>query len=106
MGVQRRRPKSNLQNTNLHQVRPTLEGLETRVVPYTSTGNAWPHPQLVTVSFVPDGTNLGGVSSNLFSVFNSRFGTAVTWQNVIFKAAQSWAAQTNINFAIVPDNGS
>jgi hypothetical protein len=88
------------------QFHPQLEGLETRVVPYTTSGNMWPNPQLITVSFVPDGTNLGGQSSNLFSVFNNKFGSASTWENQILKAAQQWAVQTNINFAVIADNGT
>jgi hypothetical protein len=80
-------------------------------VPYTTTGNAWPSPQLVTISFMPDGTILGSngsgyIYSNLFSVFNAHFGSAAKWQNQILKAAQVWAQQTNVNFAVVPDNGS
>jgi hypothetical protein len=87
-----------------------LEALESRVVPYATTGNAWPSPQLITISFVPDGTIISTsgtslVGSNLFSKFNTRFGSPATWQNVILKAAQGWAAQTNINFAVVPDDG-
>ena len=35
-----------------------LETLESRIVPYTNSGYLWPHPQLVTISFVPDGTVL------------------------------------------------
>jgi hypothetical protein len=92
--------------------RPTLalEILESRVVPYALTGNAWPSPQLITISFMPDGTTISTngtqlVGSNLFSKFNAKFGSAATWENVILKAAQSWAAQTNINFAVVPDDG-
>jgi hypothetical protein len=74
------------------------------------TGNAWPNPQLVTLSFVPDGTvlgtdNNGTITSNLFATFNAKFGSAATWENVILKAAQSWAAQTNLNFAVIADNG-
>ena len=88
------------------RARPHLEGLETRVVPYTTSGNLWPSSQLVTISFMPDGTNLGGVSSNLFSTFNAKFGSAATWQNVILKAAQQWAQQTNLNFAVVADSGA
>jgi predicted Zn-dependent protease len=89
---------------------PTLETLESRLVPYAVTGNSWPHPQLVTISFVPDGTLIaagsnGNIYSNLFSTFNARWSTA-TWQKVILKAAQSWAQQTNVNFALVPDNGA
>jgi hypothetical protein len=91
--------------------RPGVEALESRLVPYNATGNAWPHPQLITISFVPDGTVLaansqGYVTSSLFSKFNAKFGNAATWENIILKAAQTWAAQTNINFAVVNDDGS
>ena len=82
-----------------------LEELESRVVPYTLSGNAWPNPQLITISFEPDGTGLGGVSSNLFATFNAKWSTS-TWENQILKAAQAWAQQTNINFAVIPDSGA
>src|SRR5262249_32809614 len=65
-----------------------VEGLETRLVPYSVSGNAWPHPELVTLSFVPDGTNLGGVTSNLQSAFTNKFGSVARWQNEILRAAQ------------------
>jgi hypothetical protein len=86
--------------------RPLLEPLESRVVLYTATGNLWPNPQLITISFMPDGTNLSGYSNNLNATLNARFGSAAAWQNIFLKAAQSWAVQTNINFAVVPDNGT
>jgi hypothetical protein len=82
-----------------------LETLEMRLVPYSASGNAWPHPQLVTISFVPDGTNLGGVSSNLFATFNPRWATSV-WENQILRAAQVWAQQANLNFTVVADSGA
>jgi hypothetical protein len=85
---------------------PRLEELESRIVPYALSGDAWPNPQLITLSFVPDGTNLGGATSNLFSVFNAKFGSASVWQNQILKAAQAWAQQTNINFTVVSDSGA
>jgi hypothetical protein len=97
----RRSPRS-IQNL---RALPRLEELETRVVPYTLSGNAWPNPQLITLSFVPDGTNLGGVYSNLFATFNAKWATS-TWENQILKAAQTWAQQTNINFAVVSDSGA
>jgi hypothetical protein len=85
---------------------PAVEGLETRVVLYSATGSAWPNPQLITISFMPDGTNLGGgVSSNLQSTFNSKSSLG-NWENVILQAAQTWAQQTNINFEVVPDDGA
>jgi hypothetical protein len=92
------------------RVCPRLEGLESRVVPYATTGNAWPNPQLITISFVPDGTivgtsNGGYVYSNLFATFNAKFGSPARWENIILQAAQTWAQQANINIAVVPDSG-
>jgi hypothetical protein len=88
------------------QARPQLEALESRLLLYSVSGDAWPHPQLIRLSFEPDGTNLGGATSNFFAAFNAKFGSAATWENQILKAAQVWAQQTNINFTVVPDNGS
>src|SRR3954465_15071167 len=78
--------------------RPRLEYLESRLAPYSASGNAWPTPQLVTISFVPDGTPVSTsgsttLASNLFAKFNARFGSASAWQNLILKAAQTWAQQ-------------
>ncbi len=90
-----------------NRVRPTVEGLESRVVLYSASGNMWPNPQLITISFMPDGTNLGGgVSSNLVSSFNSKASLDGKWESIILQAAQTWAQQTNINFAVVPDDGA
>src|SRR5262249_38274646 len=92
----------------LPQAPPALRCLETRVVPYATTGNLWPSAQVVTISFVPDGTALaegdgGPITSNMFSAFNAMFRTSVAanWENIILKAAQTWAAQTNINFSVI-----
>ncbi|HLJ96511.1 MAG TPA: Ig-like domain-containing protein [Gemmataceae bacterium] len=88
------------------RARLEVEGLESRLVPYSVSGNAWPHAELVTLSFMPDGTNLGGVTSNLFQTFNQKFGSASAWQTTILKAAQVWAQQTNLNFSVVADSGA
>jgi hypothetical protein len=82
-----------------------LEPLESRMLLYSASGNAWPNPTVITISFMPDGTNLGGVKSNLFAAFNSKPKLAGQWQNQILRAAQVWAQQTNINFVVVPDDG-
>ena len=84
---------------------PVLEDLESRVVLYSASGNAWPNPMAITISFMPDGTSLGAVSSNLFSSFNSK-PSLNGWQNVIIQAAQAWAQQTNINLTVIPDDGA
>jgi hypothetical protein len=91
-----------------HKVRPCLESLESRVVLYSATGNLWPNPQVITISFMPDGTNVGGtVPSNLSAVFNKQPKlVAANWQSQILRAAQVWAQQTNINFVVVPDSGN
>jgi hypothetical protein len=90
--------------------RPCLEQLESRIVPYNVTGNAWPNPQLITISFVPDGTLIGynqngPIYSTLFQDFNARFGSPAAWQKPIELAAQAWADATNINFSVVGDDG-
>jgi hypothetical protein len=101
-----RRSATSVASRSALKARPCLESLESRLVLYSTSGNLWPNPQLITISFMPDGTNLGGVGSNLFSTFNGNSKLNGQWQNIILKAAQSWAQQTNINFAFVPDNGA
>jgi hypothetical protein len=89
----------------------SVEGLEERIVPFALTGNAWPHPNYVTISFVPDGTIVGSAGSqpaysNLFATLNARFGSPSIWEPQILLAAQNWAAQTNLNLQVVSDNGT
>lgn len=84
----------------------SIESLETRLVLYAATGNAWPTSQIITISFQPDGTNLGGVNSDLFKEFNSNPNLAGRWQTEILRAAQTWSEVTNINFVLVTDNGT
>jgi Bacterial Ig-like domain/Matrixin len=73
---------------------------------YSATGNAWMNPEVITISFMPDGTNLGGPVSNLQSTFNKNANLAGKWEQQFLQAAQAWAAQTNINFVVVPDDGA
>src|SRR5260370_12528728 len=87
-----------------------LEELESRITPYVTSGGAWVTAQLVTISFVPDGTLLGydGLGHHLTSTLFQDFaglGSTSTWQTQILKAAQVWAQQTNINFSVVSDDG-
>ncbi len=83
--------------------RPTLEGLEDRDL-LATWGMAWPNPQHVTVSFVPDGTAIGSAQSNLFQALNSQAPTSV-WETTILQAIKTWAANTNISIALVNDGG-
>jgi len=85
---------------------PRVEPLESRAVPYAASGNLWPHPELITLSFEPDGTDLGGRASNLVATFGADFGPASAWQNAVLGAAQTWAQQAAINFTVVSDSGA
>ena len=76
------------------------------MVLYSATGNAWMNPEVITISFMPDGTNMGGPVSNLQSTFNSNADLAGRWEQQFLQAAQTWAQQTNINFVVVPDDGA
>src|SRR5438034_10339081 len=78
------------------RARLAVEQLESRLVPYSVSGNAWPHPEMVTISFVPDGTVLGQsvngpINSNLFVTFNKWFGSDSHWTTFIFKAVHARA---------------
>jgi hypothetical protein len=80
-----------------------LERLEDRDL-LATWGMAWPTPQHITVSFVPDGTVVGSAPSNLFQTLNSQAATSV-WETTILQALKTWAANTNISIALVNDGG-
>src|SRR5262245_8822657 len=83
--------------------RLSLERLEDRCTPSTS-GITWPDGAHLTLSFVPDGTQVAGNSSSLFSTLNAIAPTAV-WEREIVRAFQTWSSQTNVNVGIVADGG-
>lgn len=83
--------------------RLSLEQLEDRLSP-SVWGVPWPDPQHLTLSFVPDGTAAGNGTSNLFQTLNAVAPTSV-WEQTILQAFQTWAANGNINIAMVNDGG-
>src|SRR5271157_2545111 len=103
---EKRREARSVTRHRSRKSRPVLESLESRVVLYSASGNAWMNPEIITISFMPDGTNLGSAPSNMVSTFNNNPALVGKWQNIILKAAQTWAQQTNINFVVVPDDGA
>ena len=72
----------------------SFEQLENRLTP-TVWNNPWPDGTHLTLSFVPDGTLVGGRPSTLFQMLNARGPTAL-WQHQILQAVQTWAVQTNL----------
>jgi len=69
-----------------------------------SISTPWGDPTHLSVSFVPDGTQIAKHSSNLFESMNSHWNQAV-WQKEILKGFQVWASVSNLNVALVPDEG-
>lgn len=84
---------------------PRLESLEDRLLLYSATGGQWAFGDRITLSFVPDGTSVGGTPSNLIQQLDTRFARA-TWEAQFLRAAAVWQAVADVNFALVPDDGS
>jgi hypothetical protein len=80
-----------------------LESLEDRLCPATY-GIAWPDARHLTISFAPDGTNVGGVASNMFAEMGL-LNLSNSWQSTILRAFETWASVANINFTVVADGG-
>ena len=85
------------------RVRPP-EALETRLLLYSKLGDQWTYDSRITYSFMPDGTNIGGVPSVLFQTLNQNNSTSA-WQQQIKDAASLWENSSNINLALVSDGG-
>jgi hypothetical protein len=82
-----------------------LEALEDRFLLYATTGGQWTKPIRISYSFMPDGTSLGGVPSNLQATLNKHFSTASS-QARFAAAAAVWEKVANVNFSLVSDNGA
>ena len=71
---------------------------------YSELGDHFVYSSRITYSLMPDGTDVGGVSSVLFSTLSAKFATA-TWEAQIEQAASIWEAAANLNLALVSDGG-
>ncbi|MDA0657640.1 MAG: hypothetical protein O3C60_02255 [Planctomycetota bacterium] len=58
----------------------------------------------LTLSFVPDGTDIAGQNSAMFAQFNQITGTS-NWQEHVVRAFQTWAQYTNADIGVVLDGG-
>jgi hypothetical protein len=79
--------------------------MEGRLLLSSSLGAKFTYGSRITYSFMPDGTNIGGVPSNLFQTLNAVTSTA-NWQLQFEKAAAVWEQVANVNLALVPDDGA
>src|SRR5437899_4335729 len=97
-------PLAHFETPAMARSRPLcLELLEDRITPATF-GYAWPDGSHLTLSFAPDGTAVGGTTSNLQQTLNAVAPTAA-WEREILRAFQTWAVQTNVNIGVVADQG-
>lgn len=56
----------------------------------------------MTLSFVPDGTDVAGQASSSFEAFDA---AGIDWQAAVREAAQIWVEHANLNLGEVPDEG-
>jgi hypothetical protein len=92
--------RSRLQRTRL-----VVERLEDRLTPATTWNVPWPDPGHLTLSFAPDGTDVGGTPNALFQTLDAVAATA-TWQKEILRAVRTWAVHgNNVNISVVADGG-
>ena len=80
--------------------RLSVEPLEDRLTP--SFGTPWFDGSNLTLSFVPDGTDISGKQSNLHALLNATT-PEPQWQREILRAFQTWAAASNLNVGVVGD---
>lgn len=86
--------------------RPQVEGLESRLLLYSTLGAGWSYGNRITYSLVPDGTSIGGAPSKLFQTMEQRISANdAVWQVQFLKAAAVWQAVANINLVWVADDG-
>ncbi|MCA9246848.1 MAG: matrixin family metalloprotease [Planctomycetales bacterium] len=82
--------------------RLNIEPLERRQVLATFSV-PWPEIGDLTLSFVPDGTQLGEKTSDLFTLDAARGDS--NWQLDVLRAFQTWAVESDINIGLVEDGG-
>ncbi len=104
-----RRPTKRIPQTNSsprRQRRLSVEPLESRLMLSAdglAWGLAWAGASELTISFVPDGTDVAGRPSSLYAELQ----TPATrgWQEAIVNAFETWTPYASTNVAVVSDNG-
>jgi hypothetical protein len=79
-----------------------LEALEPRLA--LSTTAVWNDTSQLTLSFVPDGTDVAGAPSDLYSTL-SHLGTPQEWKEAILRGFQQWLIHSRANVGVVADEG-
>src|SRR5262249_9579061 len=79
-----------------------FEQLEDRTTP--TWGVPWFNGTSLTLSFVPDCTNISGTPSDLSALMGATT-PQPQWQREILRAYQTWVANANLNVGLVADGG-
>ncbi|MCY2962435.1 MAG: matrixin family metalloprotease, partial [Planctomycetota bacterium] len=79
--------------------------LESRELLSATTGLVWDNAAALTLSFAPDGTDVSGQSSDLYSAL-APLGDVKIWQKAILNAVQGWVVKANLNVGVVSDTGA
>ena len=95
--------RSNRERKPSARWRPRGEHLEARYL-LDGGGLVWNDTSQLTLSFVPDGTDIGGESSALFEQFDD-VASSRQWKDTILQAFQTWAVHTQVNVGVVNDAG-
>ena len=99
----RRRPTAPRRRLACEALEPrallTASGLGTD---YTLMGGRWNNTVPISFSFPPDGVSWDQGTNGVNAALNAEFG-GTSWQGVVAKALQTWAAVTNLNFTQVAD---
>ncbi|MEW4569111.1 matrixin family metalloprotease [Tautonia sp. JC769] len=86
--------------------KPQLEGLEQRLLLYSTLGGQWAYGSRISYSIPADGTNVGGVPNQMNQSMASRGISEADWKFAIRRAAALWQSAANLNMAEVPDSGA
>lgn len=86
--------------------KPQLEGLEQRLLLYSTLGGQWAYGSRISYSIPADGTDVGGVPNEMHQAMADRGITEGQWKFALRRAAALWQSATNINMAEVSDSGA
>lgn len=67
-------------------------------------GTPWADPEHLTLSLAPDGTDAEIGANSLRATLNQTIPQAL-WERELYRAFQTWASYTNINFGLKADGG-
>lgn len=98
--------RKSLGGSQDRRLQPRAEGLEDRLLLYSTLGGQWAFGSRITYSFVPDGTSVGGIPSAWQQTMTNLGIDEQVWKGEFRRAAATWQSVTGINFVEVADDGS